>query len=95
MINGIQNPIATALRQLKPSGIIIGEPMAKAAAVEAKAAPSPAADLAAAGPPVDTGKVARIRAAIADGSYRVDPKAVAGRMVDLDLPQAQPKPLPR
>lgn len=91
MINGIQNPIAPPLRQLKPSGVIIGEPMAKVAPVEAKAAPNPAADLAAAGPPVDAGKVATIRAAIADGSYRIDANAIAGRMVDLDLPQSQPK----
>jgi negative regulator of flagellin synthesis FlgM len=90
MINGIQNPVFPEPRQLKPSGVTVGEPMAKTRPVGAKsAAPNPAADLAAAGPPVDAGKVAAIRAAIADGSYRVDPQAIADRMVDLDLPQSR------
>nr|WP_299597152.1 flagellar biosynthesis anti-sigma factor FlgM [Sphingomonas bacterium] len=63
--------------------------MAKTRSVDAGAgaAPNPAADLAAAGPPVDAGKIATIRAAIADGTYRIDADAIAGRMVDLDLPQ--------
>jgi negative regulator of flagellin synthesis FlgM len=91
MINGIQHPIFPEPRQLKPSGVTIGEPMAKAKAVSAKSGttPSPAADLAAAGPPVDAGKIAAIRSAIADGSYRVNAEAIAGRMVDLDLPQSR------
>jgi negative regulator of flagellin synthesis FlgM len=90
MINGIHNPVFPEPRQLKPSGVTVGEPMAKTKAVGANGtAPNPAADLAAAGPPVDTGKVAAIRAAIADGSYQVDAKAIADRMVDLDLPQSR------
>ena len=47
---------------------------------------NPVADLAASGPPVDTDKVAAIRQAIANGSYSVDPKAIADKMIALDLP---------
>lgn len=46
-----------------------------------------ASELAAQGAPVDTDKVASIRAAIADGSYKVDAKAVADRMIAMDLPR--------
>ncbi len=48
-------------------------------------APNPAAELASAGPPVDTDKVARVRAAIANGSYNLDIQAIANRMVDIDI----------
>lgn len=43
-------------------------------------------DLVASGPPVDSAKVARIRAAIADGRYPVDADRIAERMIALDLP---------
>jgi flagellar biosynthesis anti-sigma factor FlgM len=91
MINGIQTSVLPELKQLKPSGIIIGEPMARSRAVSFndRATPNPAADLAAAGPPIDTGKVATILASLADGSFQIDAGAIAGRMVDLDLPQPQ------
>jgi len=38
------------------------------------------------GPPVDSAKVAAIRAAIAEGRYPVDPEKIAERMLELDLP---------
>ncbi|MDB5713251.1 MAG: flagellar biosynthesis anti-sigma factor FlgM [Sphingomonadales bacterium] len=44
------------------------------------------AALAAKGAPIDTSRVAAIRAGIADGSYRVDPDAIAARMIEDDLP---------
>ncbi|TVV69631.1 flagellar biosynthesis anti-sigma factor FlgM [Sphingomonas solaris] len=47
--------------------------------------PNPAADLAAAGPPVDTDKIAKIRAAIQNGSYSLDIQAIANRMIDIDI----------
>lgn len=47
---------------------------------------SPAAKLAQLGAPIDAEKIAAIRTAIAEGRYPVDPKAIAARMVDLDLP---------
>ena len=44
-----------------------------------------ARDLSAA-PPVDTAKIAALRAQIADGSYTVDPGRIADAMIALDLP---------
>lgn len=38
------------------------------------------------GPPVDSAKVASIRAAIAEGRYPVDANRIASRMIALDLP---------
>ena len=58
-----------------------------AASDEGETAPvSTASGLAAAGAPVDLDKVARIRAGIADGSYKAEPKAIAARMIALDIP---------
>ncbi len=47
---------------------------------------SPASQMASAGAPVDAGKVAAIRAAIAEGRYPVDPEKIAQSMIELDLP---------
>lgn len=46
---------------------------------------SDAAVLAAAGAPVDQAKVDNIRAAIAEGSYLIDPQRLAQKMIALDL----------
>ncbi len=46
-------------------------------------------DLVAGGPPVDSARVAAIRAAIAEGRYPVDAEKIAERMVALDLPQRE------
>ena len=43
-------------------------------------------ELVAGGPPVDSAKVAAIRAAIAEGRYPVDPEKIAERMLALDFP---------
>ena len=50
------------------------------------AAGSAVSDLVSLGAPVDSDKVAAIRAAIAEGRYPVDPRKIAERMVDMDLP---------
>jgi negative regulator of flagellin synthesis FlgM len=42
--------------------------------------------MAASGAPVDSEKVAAIRAAIAEGRYPVDPDKIAEKMLALDLP---------
>jgi negative regulator of flagellin synthesis FlgM len=42
-------------------------------------------DLVALGPPVETDKVSALRQAIAEGRYRVDPDAIADRMIAADL----------
>ena len=38
----------------------------------------------AASPPIDTARVAALRAAIADGSYAIDADAIAARMIAFD-----------
>ncbi len=43
------------------------------------------ADLVALGPPVENDKVSALRQAIAEGRYRVDPDAIAERMIAADL----------
>jgi negative regulator of flagellin synthesis FlgM len=48
--------------------------------------PSPASELASLGPPINNAKVDDLRARIAAGTYRVDPNAVAAKMIALDLP---------
>ena len=64
------------------------------AAVGDKSARAPSAavesavfELVSAGAPVDTAKVAAVRAAIAEGRYPVDPRGIAEAMVALDLPE--------
>lgn len=44
------------------------------------------AALAKAGPPIDSEKIAAIRAAIAQGRYPIDASVIAGKMLELDLP---------
>lgn len=44
-------------------------------------------ELVASGPPVDAGKVEAVRAAIQGGRYPVDPRRIAQRMLDVDLPR--------
>ncbi|MDB5738075.1 MAG: flagellar biosynthesis anti-sigma factor FlgM [Sphingomonas bacterium] len=41
--------------------------------------------MAAQGAPIDSGRIEALRAAIKSGSYRIDPQAIAGRMIDTDL----------
>ena len=53
---------------------------------QAPAAVNPAKDLAAAGAPVDLARVQEIRAAIANGAYALEVKAIAAKMIALDLP---------
>jgi negative regulator of flagellin synthesis FlgM len=91
---------ATMITAVGPTGIaraieLRGDSVTQSAAVAkpgttdargAAAPKSPAAALAAEGPPVDSAKVAALREAIANGTYKADPKAIAERMIALDLP---------
>jgi len=87
MINPLAPSGPVALAPPKADGVSASAPAPVATPVRQQAAraPSPAADLAAKGPPVDETRIARIRAAIADGSYRANPLAIAAAMVALDL----------
>lgn len=90
MINGIGPTGAGRIEAPRPDAAQRGAPAAKVAPVKGDAAESaalnPAADLASSGPPIDAGKVAAIRAAIAEGRYPIDPQAIADKMIELDLP---------
>jgi len=90
MINGIGPTGSGRIDAPRTDVVQRGAPTAKIASVkgdEAQAASlNPAADLASSGPPIDAEKVAAIRAAIAEGRYPIDPKAIAEKMIELDLP---------
>ena len=55
--------------------------------------PSLIATLAGAGPTIDAEKILAIREAIAAGRYPVDAKAIAARMIALDLPMPSLEPI--
>ncbi|MDO6416559.1 flagellar biosynthesis anti-sigma factor FlgM [Sphingomonas sp. BIUV-7] len=59
---------------------------AQAAATGETVPSTPAALLAAEGAPIDSDKVASIKAALAAGTYAINPRAIADRMIALDLP---------
>lgn len=90
MINSVGLGLGSAIDTSKlresgksaPKGSVSGS-SAQAAGVS----PSPAARMAAQGAPVNTDKIAAIKAAIASGNYPVDAEAIAQKMLDLDLPQ--------
>lgn len=89
MIDGVGNSGAGRI-ELKRTALEAGSPVAQVGAAAERPGGAPAgnaiADLVAAGPPVDSAKVAAIRAAIAEGRYPVDPLKIAERMIALDLP---------
>lgn len=73
------HPQAADAAKLSKAERVAADPLSLSATAAA------AKDMAAA-PPVDGGKVASLKAAIADGRYAVDPLAIAGKMIALDLP---------
>jgi negative regulator of flagellin synthesis FlgM len=91
MITGVgPTGIARAI-ELRGDSVGKSEPVAKVEAAGAQATgtiTTPAAELAAQGAPIDEAKVAAIRSAIANGTYKIDAKAIADRMIAIDLPKA-------
>jgi negative regulator of flagellin synthesis FlgM len=89
MINAVGPTGIARTLGVRSEGVAKNEPVAKVDATDAQASgaiTTPAAELAAQGAPIDTAKVASIREAIANGTYKIDAKAIAKRMIELDLP---------
>ena len=90
MINGVGSTGQTRIGQVKDGKV--GAP-APADAVtttsnEKTMTPSLVAALAQSGPPINSDKIRAIRQAIASGQYPLDVKAIAAKMIALDLPKA-------
>ena len=91
MIKGIGPTSPTRIGQVKDARIA-ATPSAETVTAEAPpapaASPSLVAALAEAGPPINDAKIKAIRDAIAAGRYPLDAKAIAAKMIALDLPKA-------
>jgi negative regulator of flagellin synthesis FlgM len=90
MINAVGPTGIARTNSVRSEGVAKSEPVGKIEGTDAQASgaiTTPAAELAAQGAPIDTAKVASIREAIANGTYRIDAKAIADRMIELDLPR--------
>jgi negative regulator of flagellin synthesis FlgM len=91
MINGVGSSSQTRIGQAKDSGKIgVTTETAAVSATDTETGAKPMtliAALAEAGPPINAEKIQAIRAAIAQGRYPLDPKAIAQKMLDLDLPK--------
>ncbi len=91
MIDGIGgsscSPSLAAATALAPKPVKPGDPATAAATVSAPTSTLSriAKDLSAS-PPVDTAKVASLKAAIAAGRYTIDPDAIAAKMIALETP---------
>ena len=88
MINGV-GPTGRSRIELLRTPVEGNAPVASAGSAgseKSAAVASSVSEIVAGGPPVDSDKVAAIRAAIAEGRYPVDPEKIAERMIALDLP---------
>lgn len=89
MINGVGSTSPTRIGQIKDDKIAAAAPAETVTKVDGKSAvPTFTAALAEAGPPINDEKIKAIRQAIANGQYPLDPKAIAKKMIALDLPKA-------
>ncbi|WP_380872544.1 hypothetical protein ACFB49_34720 [Sphingomonas sp. DBB INV C78] len=93
MINSIGPKTTGRVDSSRAGGIQRGTAGEQVAAVpgvtgaeEAPAPANPAKDLAAGGAPIDFARVQEVRAAIANGAYALEVKAIAAKMIALDLP---------
>jgi negative regulator of flagellin synthesis FlgM len=90
MINAVGPTGIARTLGVRSEGVGKNDPVTKVDSTNAQesgAITTPAAELAAQGAPIDTAKVASIREAIANGTYKIDAKAIANRMIELDLPK--------
>jgi len=88
MINGVGQSTPTRIGQVKDETVkaTVAVTATDTASSTPVAAPSLVAALAESGPPVNNEKIAAIRQAIASGQYPIDVKAIAAKMIALDLP---------
>jgi negative regulator of flagellin synthesis FlgM len=90
MINAVGPTGIARTNGVRSEGVAKNGPVAKVESSDAQASgaiTTPAAELAAQGAPIDTAKVASIREAIANGTYKINAKAIADRMIELDIPR--------
>lgn len=90
MINGVGSASPTRIGQVKDDKVTAPAAVSPVpTSGGAITTPSLVAALAEAGPPINAEKIEAIRQAIAAGQYPIDAKAVAARMIALDLPKAR------
>ncbi|MBP8232212.1 flagellar biosynthesis anti-sigma factor FlgM [Rhizorhabdus sp.] len=89
MINGVGPASPTRIGQVKDDKVASVSPTQPTAPVASTPdmAPSLVKALAEAGPPINSEKIEAIRQAIAAGQYPIDAKAIAAKMIALDLPK--------
>lgn len=89
MINGVGSANPTRIGQIKDEKVGATAPAAPVSNGKAASmTPSLVAALAEAGPPINDEKIKAIRQAIASGQYPIDAKAIAAKMIAIDLPKA-------
>jgi len=90
MINGVGPASPTRIGPVKDEKVVPLAPLAPVGSSDKTPVSSPSlvAALAASGPPINNEKIQAIRQAIASGQYPIDPKAIAAKMIALDLPKA-------
>ncbi|MFS0737605.1 flagellar biosynthesis anti-sigma factor FlgM [Sphingomonas sp. 1P06PA] len=88
MVDGLK-PVATSAIDARMA-VRGTSPVSRTGAISQAAAagkvPNPAADLAAWGPIVDHARIEGLKDAIANGSYKAEPGAIAKAMIAADLP---------
>lgn len=79
------SPVSTASLRGASTKAVSAVASTRAAGDDTAVRQSQASAIAGEGAPVDQAKVDSIRAAIADGSYIIDPEKLANRMIAMDL----------
>jgi len=90
MINGVGSSNPTRIGQTQDNKVGKTAEIGAPASATAKAETAPTSlisALAESGPPIDADKIKAIKAAIAQGRYPIDPKAIAQKMIEFDLPK--------
>ena len=88
MINGVGSASPTRIGQVKDDKVTTPAAVKTVARNSAGTTASLVTALAEAGPPINDEKIHAIRQAIASGQYPIDAKAIAAKMIALDLSKA-------